>query len=302
MSWSEKDWQKYVNELIAVDCSLRDVQFQRVPDKVQGDGGIECFATDGHAYQAYADQGSVSTADRATKQKKKITEDLGKLDKNRKVLAKVFHPTRLITWTLLVPVLEDKDVVAHARAKGEEIRKLNLPFVDPTFQVLVKTDDDLPEARRSLAAGGAGRVRLLPDTVAEKDVATLEKTSPLTNGMDKKIKKLPTLGSAAARRDFRRRLLRHHLECDNVLEKLQVKLPEVWERIIASRNENAERLEMTSRLDTTAPNQRVKAVMEDYSKELAEIAGVLDPSTRSAIVRGTVARWLLECPLNFPET
>ena len=78
--WKEKEWQDHVNRILVVHYHGTEHTYQMVPDKVQGDGGLEGFATDGHVYQCYCDQDSVSTADRTRKQKRKITQDLAKLE------------------------------------------------------------------------------------------------------------------------------------------------------------------------------------------------------------------------------
>ena len=71
-SWPKPDdWQRDTDQLLTIDAGIRAEFYQRIPAKMQGDGGMEGFTSDGHGYQAYADQDSLNTSDRAKKQKKK---------------------------------------------------------------------------------------------------------------------------------------------------------------------------------------------------------------------------------------
>lgn len=102
-TWQEKEWERYVNQLLATHHAIFGGSYQPVPD-LGGDHGLEGFTTDtGEAYQAYADQNSKNNQERTRKQKKKISEDLAKLEKYRDFWEKMLDETRLKQWTLLVP-------------------------------------------------------------------------------------------------------------------------------------------------------------------------------------------------------
>src|SRR6266436_1626045 len=100
--WNEKEWQNHVNKILMVHYHGTGHTYQIIPDKVQGDGGLEGFATNGHVYQCYCDQDSVNTADRARKQKRKITQDLGKLEKYRAYWVTIFQGIKVTRWVLVV--------------------------------------------------------------------------------------------------------------------------------------------------------------------------------------------------------
>ncbi len=108
-------WQKYVDSLLNIHYSLLGGVYQCVPAKGGGDAGLEGFSNSGHGYQCYSDEGTLTHKDRTKKQKDKITRDLKKLQTNKKFWQDTLQGVKLCRWSLIVPSLDDKDVITHAQ-------------------------------------------------------------------------------------------------------------------------------------------------------------------------------------------
>src|SRR5688572_20619798 len=95
--------------------------WQAVPDRTQGDWGIEGFVRpDGLMLQSYATEGR-TPAERSSHQKGKLTSDTQKLLKNSLELAALLDGTQAQNYVFLVPFCDDKAVVAHAQGIAKEV-------------------------------------------------------------------------------------------------------------------------------------------------------------------------------------
>src|SRR4051794_35491340 len=94
--WNGKTWQVHVNAILTIHHQLNVCTYHSVADKVGGDGGLEGFSSDGHAYQCYCDEASVDTADRANKQKRKVTTDIKKLETYKDFWEEMLQGVRLV--------------------------------------------------------------------------------------------------------------------------------------------------------------------------------------------------------------
>ena len=132
-AWSgnSEEWQKLVVQLLKLRYKLGD--FVEVPDAVQGDCGLEGFGRDGGAFQCYAAEKPYDTKQLTTRQKNKVTTDLGKLQKNAVFMQGALGITKIRRWILVVPHWEDKQLQVHAQAKATELLSKGLSFLDPKF-------------------------------------------------------------------------------------------------------------------------------------------------------------------------
>lgn len=305
--WGEKEWQDHINKILVVHYHATEHTYQLIPDKVQGDGGLEGFASNGHVYQCYCDQNSVSTADRTRKQKKKITEDLGKLNKYRAYWSTIFKDIEITRWVLVVPAHEDKGVLNHAVKRAKALLTKGLPFIAPSFMPIVCTDcDGFPEAYQRVVGCGASRVNIPAGVVDPADVTTFASQTPtFIQNLDVKLNKvLPDRdgqSNASGRASLQRDLLTWYLKGTTILKKIEQKAPVIYERILKFTQEQAESISTESKFDDSAPRPRLKDTRRDLEKSLGQVAIGLDDETLMSLSWGTVAAWLGNCPLDFPE-
>jgi hypothetical protein len=302
---SGQAWQEYVNRLLATHYTQQGHQYICVPAKVGGDGGIEGFATTGDAYQCYADEASVSTADRARKQKRKITDDLGKLAKPGRLAfwTDLFQGTKIARWHLVVPVIEDKAVLVHARKKGAALQGKGLPFLTPDFQAtVISASEAFPVASKALSQSG---ISFIPDgytPACATDLAAFTSAQgDQVAKLESKLKKIPQLRSPSELKQATSTLLQRFLDSENLLARVRATNPTLWEQMLLQRQEHARNLETENFFDTSPPQQRVKAAKDRFCAALNGLSQSPASTASETIATGSIGLWLLECPLDFPE-
>jgi hypothetical protein len=298
-SWQEKEWERYVNQLLATHHAIFGGSYQPVPD-LGGDHGLEGFTTDtGEAYQAYADQDSKNNNERTRKQKKKIHEDLAKLEKYSNFWQRMLGDTRLKQWTLLVPDRDDKEVVKYAKTKARQLAKKGLPFIDPSFFADVKTADDFPVAKAQLRE----RAVPLPDAVEVTDevIDAFQQAQPeFIRQLRNKLSKVSPTASPEAIDGFVDHWLRWHLKSANLLEGLQNSFPMLWESLDELIDITGQSLETDEAFDSRQPSHRLRETRQEFETTLgAQEFDFLSSTDRTKVSYGVVAKWLGECPLDF---
>ncbi len=291
------EWQEQVACLCRIECALRGETYQPIPDKVQGDNGLEGISTDGEGYQCYADQGSLSTPQRVTKQKDKIRTDLPKLKKYENYWATVFVTTKLKNWILVTPEVPDRAVVAYARKYAKKIRDMKLPFIDPAFEAFVVTDDHFQRAKDWRAKHGITPIDVQPDSVSQKDLDGLK--SDFVANTERKLKQVLPAHLHATIPQKRYDYLKWYLEHQNVLDKVLAQDPELFERLKNFCAQQEEMVKFDSDVDHTAPHARLSSVRKSLADDLDRDFKALGRATVNVVVRGSVASWLGNCPLEF---
>lgn len=173
--WREKDWERHVDALLSTHHAIFGESYQPVPD-YKGDRGLEGFSNTGDSYQSYADQNSKTKEQCTEKQKKKIREDLKKLETYADFWADVLGDLKLKHWTLMVPNLEDKEVIKYARTKSRQLVKKGLSFIDDAFYADVKTAEQFPAAKAILRDPSLPKADVAEATAA--DVAAFQAAQP----------------------------------------------------------------------------------------------------------------------------
>jgi hypothetical protein len=302
--WSGKTWQSHVNAILTIHHHLNGCTYHSVADKVDGDGGLEGFSSDGHAYQCYCDEASVDTADRATKQKRKVTADLKKLETYKDFWEEMLQGVRLVSWTLVVPYNEDKDVLKHTRRKATETRKKNLSFIDVSFHGAVCTDlTGFPLAYQRFLECGIAKIHIPPGEVMPEQIEKLSATRPdFVRNIDTKVAKLLPNNSELNVLQFRKDLLNRYLRGSNILKRLEQNAPALYERIVTVVHEKSLSISLESKFDSTIAGVRLKDTRVDLESSVRSIAGILTDATVTALSWSTVTELLGECFLDFPDS
>lgn len=300
--WDPDAWENHVNNLLAVHHHLSGETYARVPSRVHGDGGLEGFSTNGHVYQMYADDSGHDADARAKGQKRKIDTDLPKLELYKDFWTGMFQTTKVVQWDLVVPIFEAKEVQRHAQIKGAELKARRLSFVADSFRARVTSDIDYPVALGILKQGGIAALRLQVPKSTEDDVREYENKEPtLIATMDSKVKRLMATADDNDRVETRRDLLKQYLRSQNMLNKLKTVAKPVWETVKDHIDAFEERVAIASRFDPTSPHKRFVDTASELRAELTQAASALSSIEIECLVQGTIALWLLRCPLNFPR-
>jgi hypothetical protein len=298
--WKEKEWERYANELVSMDHSLRGGSYQRIPDR-NGDCGLEGIADTGDGYQSYADQGSEDADQRIQKQKQKIYTDLNKLSEFREFWTEYFGDRKLKRWTLLVPKFEDKAVVQHGKKRAKELKKVKLPFIDPSFDVYVKSIEDFPAAKLMVRDPRLPKGDGKP--IPPGQIAAFKKKKPeFVKKIDDKLEKAMPTRNEEKREAYRESLLEWHLRSSNYLKELERYFPPQWEALEELIATTGRSIESEAPFDNRSASARLTETRRDFARTLEHDMKYIVPSDREAVSWGTLTLWLGICRLDFPET
>jgi len=294
-----EEWQNLVTKLLSLKFGVGELV--PIPDKVHGDCGLEGFTRSGKGFQCYAAEEPLTTGQLTKKQKAKVTRDLDKLVEYKTKLAELLGTTVLHEWILVVPHWEDKALLAHAEEKMKAIRTLGLSFISPTIVPCICTGENFTLERQQLVQAGKESLRIavalvdhaqITDWVAANDV--------LVERLDRKAMAIRHQDADTARQ-LRNESVRHYLDGQNALAKLQADYPDIFEAVDRTKKDK-EHFLVTESLTTSAlPPDHWRETRDSLEEELAGALSGLDRFTVRQFVHEAVADWLLRCPLDFPQ-
>jgi hypothetical protein len=263
--WTGDEWDAHVQLLLKHHYGPD--QYQHVPSRGGGDHGIEGFARDGTAYQCYSAEGILTTKQLYEKQRNKITADLRKFARNRAALTALFGTTSIRTWLLVVPEFRSAALRAHANSKAAEICALGLPYVDPSFQVGIVTDDHF---------------------------------SSLLDALVAKVDRMPTIADPTQRDRFIAVMVEGYERGQFATGFLRMNFPDLYERLVQCKSARERLVELDCVATATVPTEVLRRALSDLERDFREALPNLDPSAIADLVREAVADWLMRCPLDFP--
>ena len=296
---SPEEWQERIILLLKRRYGV--TEFQEIPDRDRGDYGLEGFARNGSVYQCYAAKEPLSTNELYAKQRNKITKDLSKFKDNKDDLIKIFGPTKISCWVLVVPRWESKDLLKHAEKKAEEIRNANLPYVADNFFIHIATEEYFAAERQLLLGLGLAKIQMYPD---ELETTTIEDWSGENDGLvktlDYKIEKLNPSLDKNGKLQLRDKFIGHYIEGQNVLEKLHSEYSDLYEAVKRLKTNRKKFLETSSQIPTGIPADTFNRALSEFKNELTDEVKGLSNNTIETLSYEAVSDWLLRCPLDFP--
>jgi len=297
---SPEEWQERI--ILLLKRRYGATEFQKIPDRDRGDYGLEGFARNGSVYQCYAAKEPLSTNELYAKQRNKITKDLSKFKDNKDDLIKIFGPTKISRWILVVPRWESKDLLKHAEKKAEEIRNANLPYVADSFFIHIATEEDFAVERQSLLSVGLAKIQVDPDKL---ETTTIEDWSGENDGLvktlDCKIERLNPSLDQSGKLQLRDKFIGHYIEGQNVLEKLHSEYSDLYVAVKRLKTKREKFLETYSRIPTGTPADTFHKALSVFNSELTDEVKGLSSSTIEILGYEAASDWLLRCPLDFPQ-
>jgi hypothetical protein len=294
--WEAIEWQGHARRLVQRRHGA--VNVQSVPDEVQGDCGIEFYTLDGTAYQCYAPEKPSAVQAAASAMKAKAGRDLGKLAKHRDKLVRIFGSTRIERWILFCPFLDDKDVVAYVRTKGAEVPAWGLEFISERFEAVVHSLEDFEDESAALRA-----LPLLIAPPAGLTIAVLRQlpSSDLETVLIDKLQRANPNDSAEQIDRKKQAFVNAHARRESVLAKMSLEQPELWERAMVCIHGEEQRLEATGAVGEV-PIVMLHNSLDRIERILQNDVTGVARTTIQEISTGTIADWLMRCPLDFPRS
>jgi hypothetical protein len=272
-------------------------QFVEVPDQDRGDAGLEGYSLDGCVYQCYAPENEPLEASvRYSKQRDKMTQDIGKFIDNKDKLRKVIPPDfRAKTWILLVPAITTKRLLEHSHAQTIRLRAEALPYTDSQVTVLAQTLRAYEGARKSVIARQINRLRL-PQVAAPAYESTGD---PLIEVMSGKLSRTTRFNEAERRSKFIDRLLANQVVGREQRDWIRDQHSELGAELEDQLSDLEARLEAQYPLDHPTADRLLASILADTEKVIVDVLNVRNSQAR-IVAEGQVAQWLMDCPLDFP--
>jgi len=295
-SWSGDDWQNYCRRLLILRYG---VSYQAVPDRDQGDFGIEGYTDGGIVFQCYAAQDPMSADDLYKKQRDKITGDLGKFERNLREVRALTAPASVRYWVLLVPRCDTKRIIQHGTKKAAQLRAKRLDGVDEGFQVRVLTDEDFYEEKRQLSVAGAAFLPIPPAAVPEETAKAWQAESPeAVANLNRKVARLSTRVSTREQQHLCTELIKCHLRGSDLKERIRSAQPQMWEHLDRIRKQRERLLSLESLAATPEERRTLQEEVDTLKSRLQCEPLRLEHGLAEDLAWGIVADWLIRCPLD----
>ena len=108
-------------------------------------------------------------------------------------------------------------------------------------------------------------------------------------------------GNDKVRNDAEREFLEFYLNGESVFDQLHSNYPLLYADARAAKENQEMYLSMESRLTPSQPAEHLQATLRAFKETLIERLGGVSIDTIEALSWGTLAGWLLHCPLDFIE-
>lgn len=293
--WDGKDWQRFSKQLVQVRHLPKNVQ--DVPDKVQGDAGLEFITSDGCCYQSYAPEETSDVSKAGSAMKSKGARDLRKLVKNKKIISGILGDRKISNWILLCPFLDNKDVISHLQKVAKEVKEAGLDFLASDFCALVQSQEDFETEYQQLRAKAVGA----PLPIKKPTSDQLEAAhSRLDQRVEDKLKRAFPFDDDDKTEKRKKTYVYAHVERENVLSDLRDEFPAFWEDSTECIDYEERHLEMAGAVGDTA-SQQINSSIERVANALKSQVPGLSVKQVTSISQGQVGTWLIECPLDFQE-
>jgi len=275
-------------------------QFEEVPAEHHGDFGIDGFSRDGIAYQCYAPQTPLKVKELYENQRNKMNQDIDKFIDNHKDLSKLFGTLKIESWWFVVPQHRSAKLVQHATSKASLVKSKRLPYVGDNFHIHIATGEDFAVERQAAITKRVEALQLEETEVPEMEVQDwADKNDQFVQVLDRKIRAYSGETRESKIRSLRDKWIERFIAGENTLKKMQTDFPDIWEefRVLKKRRENG----LFTKYSTATAGAAVLTETLDQFK--AEIENNLPNlvSLADELSVATVAEWLLQCPLDFPD-
>jgi hypothetical protein len=299
--WNPLLWEAHVQKVLKKRYAQPAGSYQHIEATVHGDCGLEGYAVDGTAYQCYAAQNWASSEQLYEKQRNKITRDIGTFLAKETEIIKILGSVKVAFWNFVVPYWNNKELLKHARIKGEYVRKQKSKHVASAFRISILTEDDFAVEAQLLANLNLYHFDVPAPRVSHMELAKWMKGQTnlqLVSNLKRKATLIGESKSSEAQQKFEIRMIENYIASNIVLGQLEQELPETYGRILESKVAREANLEAESFSTIKVPAEFFENTLQEYRTELNQIPG-LSRRVVDSLARGAVSDWLLQCPLDF---
>lgn len=296
-AWSGLEFQHYCMALLSRRyAKVNPHAFQTVPDKDQGDLGMEAFSHDGAVYQCYAAEEPLSVAQLYEKQRDKMSTDLSKLLNKKDEVQKLLSRSKIKKYVFIVPRFDSKRLVLHANTKANDVLSWKLPFIHSDFRIVIETLDNYQTESLEINQLPLPLVPLEPLGPEESRVWSDGNKSLLETATSKIA---AVADSAATVELIVEALLKQYLEGENALQRLREVAPESYQNVLSARSNKESLLVLEHPPSTLASPVSLSAITDELAANFSRDNPNFNGALADKLAWAAVSDWLMRCPLDF---
>lgn len=286
------------------------VKVQLIPDRTNGDGGLEAYVScDGIAFQCYAPQDPLTIEQQTAGQKRKVTLDTQKLiDRSAKTVKLIGEGYQIREWVLLTPTFDDKSLLEHVNRRAEEIRQIaaDHPWCHDDFRISVHTDRLFAHELAALSASHQGILGIVDDLDAPTPMENAADTEDQSfeQALRDKLEVDPSLRANPRRLEhYVGQTLNAYLSGAVQLDRLARDAPTAHKAILSCASSVFGTL-ATAFVESDAKQLLVvRGIREDLLRMIKAEAPALRQPLADLLANYFIADWWLQCPLYLePES
>ena len=280
--------------------------YQAMPADVKGDLGIEGFTRTGKVFQCYCPDTNTSHIKLYEDQRDKMTTDLGKLHKNRNLLPKYLGNVIVKEWIFVTPEYSNKDLIKHYQSKKDEIKKQDLSFISPDFDILVHDIDFFAKEIPIVLNHNNVKLNIGGDkTLVEKQYYDwkAQEIDLVQNSVNKHNKRflLNTTDVADKVNRLTDRDVRAYLNGMVIKRNWNDIFPEQYEKFLEMIDIIEEQVKDLCLFapDNDNYDLRYREIRSMVEEKVKSCFSTLDERTVMHLCEYVMADWILRCPINF---
>jgi len=295
-SLSRTEWEDFCEAMLRHYFGVTN--FYYIPDKDEGDYGIEFFTSCGTIFQCYKPDDTDEMKIYKRKIQSKINADLKKLKENESDLIQVFDQIKIREWVLLTPENKSKDLLIYCQKKKKEVLSENLPFIDADkFQVRIHVAEDyqdaLSYAQQIFILKKAVNIPKLEVSDEQKEAWLIGNTERSDN-IERKSNNL--MGSDNDR--FKDQVLTKYLQIESFLDKLRLEYPDLHGLLEGSGGAQLERMSTDSNF-LDLDKGFLKSICDSNREAFSKFEEHMSDENVEALSMGYLSKWMAECDMDF---
>lgn len=276
--------------------------YQELP-AYPGDLGIEGYTRTGIVFQCYCPNENYNADILYTKQRDKITKDLGKLITYRKELKKYLGNVLIEKWIFVTPKYQNKDLVRHCAEKAEEYRQKNMDILSPNFDVLVHDLDFFTEQIPLILDGKSKKVAINHNDETNENTTSWvnSKIDLVENANRKNSFRIPeNVVNRASKIDRLTQItISNFLDGNLTINQLEQRFPNDYENLVRVISQYEKKVEELCLTNSSNSNIFYESIETELKSRIKNSITYLDDTTINRLTEQVLADWILRCPIDF---
>lgn len=278
--------------------------YQEMPADFKGDLGIEGFTRNGILLQCYCPDAAYDPTKLYEAQRDKITTDLGKLQANQKELLEYLKDIKVEKWIFVTPGYRNKELVRHCQNKAEEYRKLKLPHLSDTFDVLIHDVEFFSAEIPTILNFRQDKLNLSPKEQLSPEEIADWRTKSITlvdNAIRKHGARLATNSKNYNDRvnKLTQLSITNFLDGDGVIRQWSEKYQDQYEKFVDVVGLFEKKVEEKCTAFSGDFNSLYEQIETELRAKLKESFSYLDSVMIDRLTYRVMADWILRCPIDF---